>query len=172
MSAAEMDSFIRGDHIQNTKDHNMGGNRTNSIGACFMVVDGQENDGVYWAARFLAGIATTEYCLVGELRHSKWRKGFGYYGDRSQPQSDPLQALLRPAVKRKELSTTHYSQKDFKSFRVYGPAPITEIEGHKIADMEPLMQSFAWSSSYPWQEPVLLHGDLRKAKVERGAKII
>jgi len=103
-----------------------------------MVVDGRPDDGIYHSARYLAGVATTEYCLVGELKHTRWRKGFGMYTNYDGGESP---------IKRKEVSTRRYSAEDFKHYRIYEP---THVEQQAFA-------ALIGMSSIPWREPRLKH---------------
>jgi hypothetical protein len=144
MSADEAKLFMKDKTLKNTTNHKQAGNRTDSVGCCFMVVDGRADDpddGVYHSARYLAGVATTEYCLVGELKHARWRKGFGIYADHDNGDDN-----VGP-IKRDELSTPKYSRRDFSHFKIYKPGP---LEDHP-------MIALILMSSIPWRDAEVIY---------------
>jgi hypothetical protein len=150
MSAAEVKKFVKAAPLKNTTDHHANKNKTDSIGFCFMPVDDQEDDGVLYAARRLCGITTTEFCLVGELKHDNWRKGYGVYGDYDNLDADGY----APPKEYVEVSTKRYSRNDFTHWRVYGQ---NEMEEMRLAEMPPLVAMFMRNSSLAWKEPVFKH---------------
>lgn len=142
MSADEIKLFMKSAPLRNTVNHKKEGSRTNSTGFCFMVIDSRKDDpddGVYHSARYLAGIASTEYCLVGELKHTRWHKGYGMYANYDDGGVKP--------VKREEVSTISYSRKDFKHFKVYKPGP---LEDHP-------MMALLLISSVPWRDAEIMY---------------
>lgn len=150
MSAAEVKKFIADKPLRNTTDHKKQGSKTDSVGFCFMPVDGQEKDGVLYAARRLCGIAITHYCLVGELAHDRWRKGYGVYGDYNNLDKDGF----APPIEHPEVSTKRYSREDFEHFRIYEPDENAIIDA---PDMPPLVAAFVRNSSVVWYEPRIIH---------------
>jgi hypothetical protein len=169
MSASEAKAFIRGNKLENYTNHKEQGNKTDSIGFCFMPVTNKEDDGVFWSARRLCGITTTEFCLVGELKHNRWPKGYGVYGDYDNIDADGF----APPIEFDELSTTAYSREDFKHFSFYRPNKLADME---LAELPPLVAALCRNSSLPWKEPELFYcthldmdcvrSEIRKAKPE------
>lgn len=169
MSAEEVKALVRGKKLNNPTDHKAAGNKTDSVGFCFMPVNDIENDGVYYAARRLCGITTTQFCLVGELKHHRWRKGYGVYGDYNNLD----ESGYAPPMQHDEYSTKSYSKRDFDHFKVYKP---NELEEMNLAEIPPLIRSLVQNSSVCWQEPSVIYcthldmdcvrSEIRKAEPE------
>lgn len=119
MSAQEALILAQHRTVFNTTDHHAKGNKSESIGSCFMLVDGRKQGMVYHTARYLANIVSFDVCLVAtvNMANPKFVMSSGRYTD-----YDCLDATDDyRGVTRKELGATEYTLDDFEHWAFYSP---------------------------------------------------
>lgn len=122
MSNREAETLVAGFTIENRLDHHAEhGSATNSVGFCFMKVDGRKPGRIQHTIRYLSGIVTNDIVLVSTLKSSPehlFTKGYGYYSDYD---SNDTGDVFPPRIVRTEYSATHYALHDFESWAFYKP---------------------------------------------------
>ena len=129
MGTLEALKLLQNQPIENTTNHREQGFASDSIGACFLPVEGlYPLREIYEAAKFLSGITDLEVCLYGRLMHpERFTKSVGRY------------AIGRV----EELSTERYELSDFFKWSFYAPPPASS-------------DVMKWGrSSVDWTEPRL-----------------
>lgn len=104
MSKEEFEEYLAGNVLFNNKNHKEVGQRTDSIGFCFMDYDDEIPEMGY---EYLSGIVSDDVCTVFEVDKSCLTKSSGTYAD---PYSDYFFATIDKV----EYCCQSYSKDNFK----------------------------------------------------------
>ena len=128
MSAHEAIRLLQGDTVHRDVDHKAQGNKTTSIGHCFVIVK-EHSGGIYDSAKYLSGIAMMDACLIGTLKTNPdhlFEQTKGWYQDGWTP----------------EICAVDYSLSDFDDWEICTP------------ELPPYDQMFKMIASPNWLNPV------------------
>lgn len=105
MSKEEFDKFIEGEKLVNYKDHNKEGQKTNSIGFCFLNYAQYKPEEMLHS---LTNIVSMDTCCIFETKRENVRRTYGRYSKAINKDS-----FERTTIIAHEYCTTEYSKETF-----------------------------------------------------------
>lgn len=127
MSAHEAIKLLTLQTLHNSTDHRQAGNKSESVGFCFVQINALEASEIYDHATYLSGVVSMDVCLIAQLKDAiQFKPGKAYFS----------------VGERTELATEFYALTCFEDFKLYTPQHMSSI--HLLAP-----------TSRNWEKPVL-----------------